>query len=854
MSEKVLLNEAVSLLRDAVQAISAGGDRAGEAEVVELLGLASDVSRAADGLRVAITGVVSRRSEGLSRAEALCSRLGFRSTKALVSQAFGVQAGAAETLVTLAQATGPRTGFSSGDLPPFRPALAAALRAGEISADQAIAVHRGLPHPGVAESQPGMTEAAERFLVDGATGGRVGFDEAGRPVITHGDPTRGNGSGPETGGSAAAERPGDGPTPDGAAAGPDGSGDSAGPAVAGGAPGVGGPSGAGDGTFWNIPGVTPAGGATTVGTRRRTDSDMDVWGPRRMEPHLVRVQAGAWRDAIDPDGAAPREGEQVQRRSFKVLRAAGGGWRLTGYAPEQAGAALAHFMDVHTGPQAHPDRFLDPTGEHSGPVVDLPVPAGSGRPVTSGQGSEDRRTPEQKGFDALHSLVESQQRQQDESGPGGSGATLVVTVTMSALDRYARSLGGVGNAAELPGLGAWAAAQQPPVPGGVGRGVGGGAVRPGETGQTAGGGRFAAPGEAALMGDGIGGRLSGQTSQLGQLGQQGQSGQLDQAGQTGWTGQASPTGCLAGPGPSALGVTLDGLFASHSRSDEVVPMSTVAAMLCTDALRLVVTDEAGTAVRLGRQQRPFSKAQRQALAARDRHCRAPGCLAPPSWCHTHHVIPWSVGGHTNLDNAIVLCSFHHHELHRGRLGVVPSREVGAMGHPWAVLSVWHLRRLAAETRESAERSCTLPSVAAPPRVGRAETSAWCSREGEWTLRLPAADDRPSRRRPGPVGRRHSSSQRPRGEARAAAPSRAVGTAVDPAPPVRLPDAEPTGCATPGVLSGVFDLWRVLQPGRGGSRAVVHSAPGRTGPRRTDLRWHPPGRIRLAVDARGRGSP
>lgn len=236
-------------------------------------------------------------------------------------------------------------------------------------------------------------------------------------------------------------------------------------------------------------------------------------------------------------------------------------------------------------------------------------------------------------------------------------------------------------------------------------------------------------------------------------------------------------------------------------------MSTVAAMLCTDALRLVVTDDAGTAVRLGRQQRPFSKGQRQALAARDRHCRAPGCLALPSWCHTHHVIPWSVGGNTNLDNAILLCSFHHHELHRGRLGVVPAREVGASGHPWAVLSVWHLRRLAADTLESAERSCTLPSVAAPPRVGRAETSAWRSREREWTLQLPDADDRPSWRRHGSAGRWPSSSPQP----------------------------------------------------SSGARAVARSARGRTGPdltgpRRTDLRWHLHRRIRLAVDARGRGSP
>ncbi|MDR2255305.1 MAG: HNH endonuclease [Arthrobacter sp.] len=628
MSEKRQLEEALGLLRRVVEAISTSSDRACESEVIELLGAASDVSRAADGLRVAVTGMVSRRSEGYSRAEALCARLGFRSTKALIGQAFGVHAGNAETLLSLAQATGARTGFSSGELEPFRPALAAALRAGEISADQAIAVHRGLPHPGGPESQPGLGAAAERFLVDGATGGRVSFDDVGRAVVIHGDPSSG------VAGVAGAAGDAAGGSPDGRGPGTSPSGTPAAGSAQGSARGGGDATGAADGGFWNIPGVTPAGGTTSVGTRRRTGADVDVWGPRRMEPHLVRVQAGAWRNAIDPDGVAPREGEQVRRRSFSARRATGGGWNLSGYAPELAGATLAAFLDAHTGPQAHPDRFLDPTGGHSGPA-ELPErsAAGWGREAPE---EGDGRTAEQKGFDALYSLVEGQLRRQDEAGPGCSGATLVVTVTMSALDRFARSLGDQGNAAMLPGLDAWSGATPHcPAPGGVEHGT-----------------------ESAA----------------------------------GWAGTEA---------------TLDAAFARHSRSDEVVPLSTVTAMLCTDALRLLVTDEAGTAVRMGRQQRPFTRAQRQALAARDRHCRAPGCLAPPAWCHTHHVIPWSVGGPTNLDNAILLCSFHHHELHRGRLGVVPAAELGQANHPWAVLSSWHLRTLAAQRGQA--------NVEAPPR-------------------------------------------------------------------------------------------------------------------------------------------
>ncbi|HEY3834373.1 MAG TPA: HNH endonuclease signature motif containing protein, partial [Acidimicrobiia bacterium] len=35
-----------------------------------------------------------------------------------------------------------------------------------------------------------------------------------------------------------------------------------------------------------------------------------------------------------------------------------------------------------------------------------------------------------------------------------------------------------------------------------------------------------------------------------------------------------------------------------------------------------------------------------------------------SWCEAHHVIPWWAGGATNLDNLVLLCSFHHHVVHR----------------------------------------------------------------------------------------------------------------------------------------------------------------------------------------------
>ncbi|HUP98835.1 MAG TPA: DUF222 domain-containing protein, partial [Aeromicrobium sp.] len=63
---------------------------------------------------------------------------------------------------------------------------------------------------------------------------------------------------------------------------------------------------------------------------------------------------------------------------------------------------------------------------------------------------------------------------------------------------------------------------------------------------------------------------------------------------------------------------------------------------------------------LGRTQRLFSKAQRDALAVMDGGCTAPGCDRPPSWCEVQHTTPWQAGGNTNLDNATLHCPACHH--------------------------------------------------------------------------------------------------------------------------------------------------------------------------------------------------
>lgn len=67
----------------------------------------------------------------------------------------------------------------------------------------------------------------------------------------------------------------------------------------------------------------------------------------------------------------------------------------------------------------------------------------------------------------------------------------------------------------------------------------------------------------------------------------------------------------------------------------------------------------------GRTRRVVSAAQRRALEARDgRKCWMPGCDHTPD-LDAHHILHWTHGGTSDLDNLVLLCPFHHRLLHEG---------------------------------------------------------------------------------------------------------------------------------------------------------------------------------------------
>lgn len=102
------------------------------------------------------------------------------------------------------------------------------------------------------------------------------------------------------------------------------------------------------------------------------------------------------------------------------------------------------------------------------------------------------------------------------------------------------------------------------------------------------------------------------------------------------------------------GVTSDGL---------VLDAAAITALTCDSVVQRVMTD-GSKVLDMGREVRTATPAQRKAVIARDRHCRAPGCRTAPRFCEVHHVDHWIEGGRTDVGRMLLLCGTHHRQFHR----------------------------------------------------------------------------------------------------------------------------------------------------------------------------------------------
>lgn len=91
--------------------------------------------------------------------------------------------------------------------------------------------------------------------------------------------------------------------------------------------------------------------------------------------------------------------------------------------------------------------------------------------------------------------------------------------------------------------------------------------------------------------------------------------------------------------------------------------------IACDASLLPVTHGKDGALDIGRKSRTVPAAMRRALDLRDGgRCRFPGC-ENSRWVDAHHIVHWARGGHTKLDNLILLCGHHHRLVHEGGFSV-----------------------------------------------------------------------------------------------------------------------------------------------------------------------------------------
>ena len=79
--------------------------------------------------------------------------------------------------------------------------------------------------------------------------------------------------------------------------------------------------------------------------------------------------------------------------------------------------------------------------------------------------------------------------------------------------------------------------------------------------------------------------------------------------------------------------------------------------------------------------RLYTGKTRRLLELRDRGCAFPGCDRPPAWTHAHHIIAWSRGGPTTVDNGVLLCGHHHRLIHQGHWTVTIAARRPTRIHP-----------------------------------------------------------------------------------------------------------------------------------------------------------------------------
>ncbi len=144
-----------------------------------------------------------------------------------------------------------------------------------------------------------------------------------------------------------------------------------------------------------------------------------------------------------------------------------------------------------------------------------------------------------------------------------------------------------------------------------------------------------------------------------------------------------------------------------------VPLPSVRRMMCNGTIVPIVIDTNGVVLDAGRDQRFANRHQRRALRAMHATCAFHGCDVAFNRCEIHHLHPWELGGSSDLDQLLPLCSRHHHVIHEPgwELHLAPDR----------TLTITRMGEVYAEVPLRPERSRP-PADPAPPPAGSSPPS------------------------------------------------------------------------------------------------------------------------------------
>lgn len=120
-----------------------------------------------------------------------------------------------------------------------------------------------------------------------------------------------------------------------------------------------------------------------------------------------------------------------------------------------------------------------------------------------------------------------------------------------------------------------------------------------------------------------------------------------------------------------------------------IDRAALAKLVCDAQISLVVTDDEGEPLWVGRARRRATAAQHRALIARSGGtCEWPGCTTGHQGCRDHHLQFWEHGGTTDLPKLALICQHHHTLIHdhgfqlgREDGGLVARTAAGVPLHP-----------------------------------------------------------------------------------------------------------------------------------------------------------------------------